>query len=164
MKIALATDHAGFEQLQKLKSYLESQGHQCVDFGPKQFDENDDYPDFIFPAAKAVAQGDCECGIIWGGSGQGEAMVANRIKGVRCAVYYGPAKAKRAINAEGDQAKDDLEILRLSRQHNYANMLSLAGRFLDDNDVQQAVATWLGTPITQVERHSRRVQKIDEQS
>ncbi len=67
MKIALSTDHAGYEQLKKLKEFLVLQGHDCVDFGPQQFEESDDYPDFIFPAAKAVANGDCEVGIIWGG-------------------------------------------------------------------------------------------------
>lgn len=164
MKIAVSTDHAGFEQLKQLKTFLESQGHECVDFGPKKFDEADDYPDFIFPAARAVANGECEVGIIWGGSGQGEAMVANRVKGVRCAVYYGPRVAKSAINAEGTAAKDDLEILRLSRDHNNANMLSLAGRFLDDSDTQQAVTVWLEAPFTGAERHTRRIKKIDELS
>ncbi len=161
MKIALSTDHAGFEQLQKLKEVLIAEGYDCVDFGPKQFDENDDYPDFIFPAAKAVANGECDLGIIWGGSGQGEAMAANRIKGVRCMVYYGPAVAKRAINAEGTEARDNLEMLRLSRDHNHANMLSLAGRFLDDADVEQAVSVWLDAPVSDAERHARRVKKLD---
>lgn len=164
MKIALSTDHAGFEQLKKLKDFLLTQGHECIDFGPQEFDETDDYPDFIFPAAQAVASGECERGIIWGGSGQGEAMVANRVKGVRCAVYYGPATAKRAINAEGQTAKDNLEILRLSREHNNANMLSLAGRFLDDADIEQAVAIWLEAPFNGVDRHVRRIKKIDELS
>lgn len=164
MKIALSTDHAGYEQLKKLKDFLTAQGHECVDFGPQQFDESDDYPDFIFPAAKAVASGECECGIIWGGSGQGEAMVANRIRGVRCAVYYGPAVPKHAIDAEGTPAQDDKEILRLSREHNHANMLSLAGRFLDDQEAETAIRIWLSAPVSGAERHSRRVKKIDELS
>ncbi|MES2971371.1 MAG: RpiB/LacA/LacB family sugar-phosphate isomerase [Patescibacteria group bacterium] len=161
MKIALSTDHAGFDDLPKLQTFLESQGHVCVNFGPQALDMADDYPDFIFPAARAVASGECELGIIWGGSGQGEAMVANRVKGVRCVVYYGPAKAKRAINAEGDSAQDDLEILRLAREHNNSNMLSLGARFLDQQDIEQAVNIWLATPHVGLERHTRRIKKID---
>jgi ribose 5-phosphate isomerase B len=161
MKIALSTDHAGFEDLPKLQAFLEQKGHECVNFGPKTLDMSDDYPDFIFPAALAVANGECELGIIWGGSGQGEAIVANRVKGVRCVVYYGPATAKRAINAEGDVAQDDLEILRLAREHNNSNMLSLGARFLDQSDVETAVSVWLSVPYTGADRHARRIQKID---
>lgn len=164
MKIALSTDHAGFHDLPKLKTFLEGKGHECVNFGPTDFNEADDYPDFIRPAAEAVAAGECEVGIIWGGSGQGEAMVANRVKGVRCMVYYGPAEAQRAINAEGQAAQDNLEILRLSREHNNANMLSLAARFLSDAQVEEAVSIWLETPFTGVERHVRRISKLDEQN
>lgn len=162
MKIALATDHAGFEQLKELKSFLESLGHQCTDFGPKEFDPADDYPDFIFPAARAVAEGDCDLGIIMGGSGQGEAMAANRIKGVRCGVFYGTAVAKAAIDASGKASSDPHEILRLNRQHNSANMLSLGARFLDLEDMKQAVKVWLETPFSDEERHARRVAKLDE--
>src|SRR4051812_7817267 len=102
MKIAVTTDHAGFEALKELKSYIESLGNECADFGPQEFDPEDDYPDFMFPAAKAVASGECQAGIILGGSGQGEAMAANRLKGVRAAVFYGPVVAKTAIDAEGN--------------------------------------------------------------
>jgi ribose 5-phosphate isomerase B len=164
MKIALSTDHAGFQALTTLQAYLEGQGHECVNFGPNHLDMADDYPDFIIPAAKAIASGECEVGIIWGGSGQGEAMAANRVKGARCAVYYGPATAVQAINAEGQAAQDDLEILRLSRQHNNANMLSLAARFLTPVQIQQAVEVWLATPHTTVERHENRIKKLDELS
>src|ERR1700677_3748048 len=123
MKIALSTDHAGYEALKQLKQFLETLGHECVDFGPPSFDPNDDYPDFILPAAKAVTSGDYECGIIFGGSGQGEAMAANRVKGVRCTVFYGPATAQNAIDVHGTLSDDPYEILKLSRQHNHANML-----------------------------------------
>jgi ribose 5-phosphate isomerase B len=162
MKIALSTDHAGYEKLKQLQEFLESSGHQCVNFGPKVFQPDDDYPDFIRPAAEAVASGECEAGIIFGGSGQGEAMTANRIKGVRCAVYYGPAKAVDALDVSGVAAADDYEIIRLSRQHNDANMLALAGRFLDNNAVEQAVSIWLNTPFSADERHSRRINKLDQ--
>jgi len=162
MKLAVATDHAGFEALQQLKTFLETAGHQVVDFGPQQLDTNDDYPDFIFPAAKAVAQGECEAGIILGGSGQGEAMAANRIRGVRCTVFYGPVVAKTAVDAEGNVSDDPYEILKLSRQHNHANMLSLSGRFLSLDEMKQAITTWLSTPYSDEERHIRRVRKLDE--
>ncbi len=156
MKIALATDHAGFENLKELKGYLISKGHECIDYGPKVLDPADDYPDFIFPAAKAVANGDCEVGIIMGMSGQGEAMTANRVKGVRCGLFYGTAKAK------DDDTEDKYLILKLNRQHNHANMLSLGARFLDDTEIQNAVDVWLGTEFSDEERHQRRVNKLDE--
>jgi ribose 5-phosphate isomerase B len=162
MKIAVTTDHAGFEALQALKAFLVEQGHECVDFGPKSLDMDDDYPDFMFPAAKAVANGNCEVGIILGGSGQGEAMAANRIKGVRCALFYGPVKAKTAIDAEGRTSDDPYEILKLSRQHNHANVLSLSDRFLTLDEMKQAITTWLSTPYSDAERHARRVRKLDE--
>ena len=161
MRVALSTDHAGFEKLKQLKEFLSSAGHECVNYGPTSFDADDDYPDFIRPAAEAVATGECEVGIIFGGSGQGEAMTANRVKGVRCAVYYGPAKAAEAVDVGGSSATDDYEIIRLSRQHNNANMLSLAGRFLDNEAIELAVSIWLNTEITDVERHLRRIKKID---
>lgn len=162
MKIAVTTDHAGFEQLKQLKGFLEAAGHECVDFGPVVFNADDDYPRLIRPAARAVASGECEMGIIMGGSGQGEAMAANRIKGVRCTVYYGPAQPTQAIDAEGTSAKDDMEIIRLSRQHNNANMLSLAARFLSPEQMQAAVTLWLATPFEGVERHARRAAQLDE--
>lgn len=162
MKIAITTDHTGYEVLQTLKSWLQSQGHECVDFGPQTFDVDDDYPDLMFPAARAVAGGDCEVGIILGGSGQGEAMVANRVKGARCTLFYGPVSAKTAIDVEGNTSDDPYEILRLSRQHNHANMLSLSVRFLSLDEMKQAIEIWLGTPYSDLERHSRRVRKLDE--
>ncbi len=161
MNIALSTDHAGFQASKSLKAYLESLGHICHNFGPANLDNQDDYPDYIFPAAEAVSRGECEIGIIYGGSGQGEAMVANRVVGVRCAVYYGPADAKGAIDADGTPAADDLEILRLSREHNDANMLSLGARFLDWDQIQTAVDVWITTEFSGEDRHVRRIKKID---
>lgn len=160
MKIALTTDHTGLDLLKQLQVFLTEQGHECVDFGPKEFEPGDDYPDFMFPAAEAVASGECDYGIIIGGSGQGEAMAANRVKGARCALFYGPMAAKKPIDAEGDSPKDDYEILRLSRQHNHANMLSLAARFLNFEEVKKAVTIWLETPYGNIERHTRRVAKL----
>ena len=162
MKIAVTTDHAGFEALQQLKLFISELGHDCVDFGPKMLDQYDDYPDFMFPAARAVAAGECECGIILGGSGQGEAMAANRIKGVRCAVFYGPVVAKTAIDAEGNTSSDPYEIVKLSRQHNDANILSLSGRFLTIDEMKKAIEIWLSTPFSNEDRHVRRVHKLDQ--
>jgi ribose 5-phosphate isomerase B len=162
MKIAVTTDHAGFAALRELKTFLESLGHEVRDFGPQSFDKDDDYPDFMFPAAQAVADGDCEAGIILGGSGQGEAMAANRVKGARCALFYGPVTAKTAIDAEGRTSDDPYEILRLSRRHNHANVLSLSARFLSLDEMKQAVQVWLETPYSDAERHARRVRKLDE--
>lgn len=162
MKIAVTTDHAGFDALQELKVFLQSLGHEIVDFSPQSLDPEDDYPDFMFPAAKAVAGGECERAVILGGSGQGEAIAANRVKGVRCAVFYGPVAAKGAIDAEGNTSDDPYEIIKLSRQHNDANVLSLSGRFLALDEMKQAVEIWLATPFSGAERHVRRIRKLDE--
>lgn len=162
MKIALSTDHAGFEQLKVLQTFLESQGHHCTNYGPTAFHETDDYPDFIVPAARAVASGEADCGIIMGGSGQGEAMAANRFKGIRAAVYYGSTSAEAPIDAEGNMASNEFEILRLSRQHNNANVLSLGARFLTEAQIEEAAKIWLNTPFSGVDRHARRNKKLDE--
>ncbi len=161
MRIAVSTDHAGFQNIDKLKKLLTEMGHECVSFSPTLFDSGDDYPDFIYPAAHAVAKGDCQLGIIYGGSGQGEAIVANRVKGVRCAVYYGPAIATGPVDATGTEAQDNYEILRLSRLHNDANVLSLGTRFLAWRDIERAVRIWVETPFSCDERHIRRIKKID---
>ena len=162
MTIALASDHAGFEQLKQLQGFLETLGHQCHNFGPVSLRPDDDYPDFIFAAAKAVASGGCERGIIMGRSGEGEAMAANRIKGARCAVFYGPAVARRVVDARGRTSHDPYEIIRLSRQHNDSNMLSLAASFVSFEDIKNVVKLWLETPFSGEERHERRNKKLDE--
>lgn len=161
MKIALATDHSGFEQLKDLKEYLEDLGHECVDYGPTSLNIADDYPDFIFKAAQAVSTGECETGIVLGSSGQGEAMAANRLHGVRCAVFYGPAVVGRIIDANGRVSSSPYEIVKLSRQHNHANMLSMAARFVTLNDMKAVVKLWLETPYSDEPRHVRRVDKLD---
>jgi len=161
MTIALATDHAGFEQLKELQVYLVSAGYVCKNFGPASLNPDDDYPDFIGPAAVAVASGECETGIILGGSGQGEAMAANRVKGVRCAVFYGTAVPRRVVDVNGRTSHDPYEIVRLSRTHNNANMLSLASRFVSLEEMKLAVKLWLETPFAGEERHQRRIEKLD---
>lgn len=161
MKIALATDHAGYEQLKELKSYLESLGHECQDFGPKQYDPDDDFPDFIIPAAKAVATGQCDFGVILGRSGQGEAMAANRVKNVRCALYYGTALPIEAVDASGEKSDDPYEIVRRSRLHNNSNMLSLAAVYVSLEEMKKVITMWLQTPFDGG-RHARRLAKLDE--
>lgn len=161
MKIAIATDHSGFEILKQLKTFLSSLGHEIIDCGPTLLDLNDDYPDYMFKVAKEVASGNCDKGIILGGSGQGEAMAANRIKGVRCAIFYGSVMSKKAVDVEGHKSDDPYEIIKLSRQHNDANMLSLSARFLSLSEIKSASEIWLNTPFSNQERHLRRIQKLD---
>ena len=144
MKIHLATDHAGLELKDKIKLHLTELGHEIIDHGAHEYNALDDYPDFIFPCAKAVAQDDQSRGIILGGSGQGEAMSANRIKGIRAAVYYnGPE-----------------EIIELSRQHNNANILSLGARFMSEKEIYRIIEIWFDTDFEEG-RHQRRINKLD---
>ena len=161
MKIAVSTDHAGFKELIPVKEFLLELGHECLDFGPKVFDANDDYPDYILPAARAVSSGKCERGIILGGSGQGEAIVANRIKGVRAALFYSQALPKGVIDIENNTSNDPYEIIRLSREHNNTNVLSLSSRFLSLEEMKTAINIWLSTPFSDYQRHARRINKID---
>lgn len=161
MKIALSTDHAGYARLKKLKEGLELAGYSTYDFGPKVFDVNDDYPDFIRPACEAVLNGQCDLGIIFGGSGQGEAMAANRLKGIRCTVWYGPSAPIEAVDASGLLSRDPYEILKLSKEHNNANVLSIAGRFVSDEETIKVAVLWLNNRFNGEERHMRRIQKLD---
>lgn len=163
MRIAVTTDHTGLayaDAYEGIKTYLTESGHEIEDFGPSALNMDDDYPDLIAPAAQAVADGSCEAAVIMGGSGQGEAMAANRVKGVRCTLFYSLAVAKKPIDAEGNQSDDPYEILRLSRQHNHANVLSLSARFLTLEEMKTAIKIWLETPYSDAERHARRVQKL----
>lgn len=160
MKIAVTTDHSGYESLKELSLYINSLGHECVQYGPVTYSPDDDYPDFMFPAAEAVQEGVCERGIIIGGSGQGEAMAANRFKDVRCAVFYGQVLAKTSVDIDGRISENPYEIVVLSRQHNNANMLSLSARFLSMDEMKQAVKLWLETPFEPIERHQRRIVKL----
>ena len=145
MKIALASDHAGYKHKELVKRWLKDEGAEVVDFGAHRHDSKDDYPDFVAPAAKAVARGRVDRAIVFGGSGQGEAIVANRFRGVRAAVYYG-----------GDQT-----LLKLSRHHNNANVLSIGARFVDEHQLLIAVEHWLDEEFMGEPRHRRRIEKID---
>lgn len=147
MKIFIGSDHAGFELKQKLTPFLKELGHEVQDKGAFEYMETDDYPDFIQPVAEAVAsEPERSRGIVIGKSGQGEAMQANRMKGVRAAVYYG----------------GNLEIVKLSREHNDSNVLSLAAGFLSPEDAKAVVKDWLETSFSGEARHVRRINKLDE--
>ena len=145
MKIYIGSDHAGLELKSKLIEFLKSLGHEVEDKGAFSPEPNDDYPDFIKPVAQAVANEPESRGIVIGKSGQGEAMCANRFKNVRAAVYYGGS----------------IEIVRLSREHNDANILSLGARFIEANEALETVKLWLETPFSGDERHVRRITKLD---
>lgn len=146
MKIYLGSDHAGYDLKEKLFQFLIDLGYEVTDEGPFSFDPEDDYPDHVSEVAREVADGGGEVmGIVIGGSGQGEAIVANRFKGVRAVVYYGGAGT----------------IVRLSREHNDANVLSIGARFVGEEEAKQAVKMWLETEFSKEERHSRRIAKID---
>ena len=140
MRIAIASDHAGFRYKQILARHLATLGHEVVDFGTSSADPVD-YPDFVHPAAAAVASGDCERGIVLGGSGNGEAMAANRHHGVRCALCWNEESA------------------RLARSHNDANMLSLGERLISEDTAIRIVDIWLTTPF-EGGRHVQRLQKL----
>ena len=147
-KIFLGTDHAGFELKEKIKQWLDEWGYDQEDLGAFSFDKEDDYPDFIRPVAEKVSQDpENNRGIVLGYSGQGEAMVANRYKGVRATVY-----AARSL---------DLELVKLMRRHNDSNVLSLGARFVSEEDAKEVTKTWLEAPFPSEERHVRRIAKID---
>ena len=162
MNIAIASDHAGYTYLPTISTYLESLGHSVYNFGPKALEPGDDYPDFIKPAAEAVSSGKCQKGILLGGSGQGEAMAANRFKGVRCAVFYGPAVAHKAIDHQGHISHDPYEIVRLTRRHNDANMLSIGARFTTTQEVRNIIRLWMETKFEDTDRNIRRLKEIDD--
>ncbi|HRH55874.1 MAG TPA: RpiB/LacA/LacB family sugar-phosphate isomerase [Candidatus Paceibacterota bacterium] len=162
MKVFIATDHTGFILKNTLVEYLRDVLlYEVEDLGAHELAPEDDYPDLIQPCAKAVAENKEALGIILGGSGQGEAMAANRMHGARAAVFYGQGRATAAIDAEGAPALDGFDIVRLAREHNDANMLSLAARFVTEDDAKEAVRIFLETPFTGAERHMRRIQKLD---
>ena len=147
MRIFLAADHAGYELKDKVKKWLVGLGYTIHDEGAFKLDENDDYPDFIRIVAKQISSNpDEDRGLVFGGSGEGEAMVANRYPGVRAAVYYG----------------SNPELIVLSRQHNNANVLSIGARFVSEPEIYDLIKRWLETDFPPEARHVRRVAKIDD--
>jgi len=151
--IHLGTDHAGFELKEVIRIYLERKGYNVVDHGAYEYDEDDDYPDFIFPVAQDVSLDTESVGIILGGSGQGEAICANRVKGVRAVVFNGQYQPL--------DGRDVPEEIVTSRQHNDSNVLSLGARFLSEEEAIEAVDLWLETNFSGDERHLRRIIKLD---
>ena len=146
MKIYIGSDHAGYKLKETLKNYLSELGHSVEDKGAFDFDVNDDYPDFVAPVAKEIENDENAKGIVLGGSGEGEAMVANRYEGVRAIEYYG----------------GNLEIIRLGREHNDANILSLGARFLNEEEAKKAIKIFLETNFSDSERHIRRIEEMDQ--
>lgn len=160
MKIFLAGDHAGFRLKAMLAEQLPLLGHEVQDMGPFELDPEDDYPDFVAPLAKAVAENPDAFGIICAGSGQGEAMCANRTPGVRAVVYYGKMEVTGALNSEGAHSEDGFDAVRLPRKHNNANVLSIGARFVSPSDAEEAVRIFLSTDFSDDERHARRIAKF----
>ncbi len=153
MKIFVASDHAGFGLKQKLVPFLQSLGHEVVDKGSYEYNEEDDFPDFISQVAREVAMNPSNVrGVVMGGSGQGEAMLANRFKNVRATVFYGGGKSL---------VEDNDSIIKLSRDHNDANILSIGARFVTEDEAMKAVREWLEIPFSKDERHTRRIAKFD---
>jgi ribose 5-phosphate isomerase B len=147
MRIFLATDHAGFELKEKVKAWLKELNYDVHDEGAFELSADDDYPDYIRMVAKQISSSPNEDrGLIFGGSGQGEAMVANRYPHVRAAVYYGGQP----------------EIVPLSREHNDANILSLGARFVSEIEAREVITRWLETKFSDEARHARRIAKIDD--
>jgi len=141
MKIAIASDHAGYKYKEIIKAHLQKQGYELEDFGTDS-EKACDYPDFVRPAATAVAEGRCERGIVPGGSGNGEAMVANKVRGIRCSLCW------------------DLRSARFAREHNDANVLSLGERMISESQALEIVDLWLNTEFKDG-RHQRRIDKIE---
>ena len=141
MKIAIGSDHAGFQYKQRIIQHLSELGHQVLDVGTHS-EESCDYPLFIRPVALAVASGECDRGIVLGGSGNGEAMAANRVSGVRCALCW------------------DTRTAALAREHNDANMISMGQRLISLETALEIVEVWLATPF-EGGRHVRRIRLID---
>ena len=141
-KIALGSDHAGYKLKEKIKGYLKSMAYNVVDYGTNS-DEPVDYPDYIRPAAESVSKGENDLGIVFGGSGNGEAMVANKVKRIRCGVCWNEESA------------------RLTKEHNDANMIALGERMLSEEKAIRIVATWLNAEF-KGGRHLRRIEKIED--
>lgn len=149
MKIYVATDHAGFALKEEIKSYLEEKGHEVYDCGALTLEDGDDYPAYMVSAAENVqkdALHDPSYAVIFGGSGQGEAIVANRFRHVRAIVYAG----------------GNLDLIRLGREHNDANVLSLGARFVTGSEAKQAIDLFFATVFTHEERNVDRIIQIDE--
>lgn len=139
--IALGSDHAGFKMKEAIKNHLKLRGYEIMDFGTDS-EEDVDYPDYCRPAAESVAKGENDCGIVFGGSGNGEAMVANKVEGIRCGLCW------------------NVESARLTKEHNNANMISIGGRMVSVTEGIKIVDIWLDAEF-QYGRHQLRIDKIE---
>ncbi|MBI3573688.1 RpiB/LacA/LacB family sugar-phosphate isomerase [Candidatus Kaiserbacteria bacterium] len=158
MRVVFAADHAGFPLKEILKPYVASLGYDVEDVGAHAFDKNDDYPPFMHAAAQKVAadpQG--TRAVLIGASGEGEAIAANRVKGVRAVVYYG-----EPVQKQTDTDGQMLDLVTSTRNHNDANALSLGARFLSEDAAKEAVKKWLAVPFSDAERHVRRLRMLEE--
>ncbi len=152
-KIFIGTDHAGYVLKEKIVASLKGQGYEVVDKGAYEYDEDDDYPDFVVPVAREVSKDPENAkGIILGGTGEGEAIAANKFPHVRAVVYYGEAKPV---------VDDESNVIIRSRQHNNSNILSLGARYFTEESALETVNLWLATPFSGDQRHIRRLGKID---
>ncbi len=159
-KVYFAADHAGFALKNALVEHVRTLGYEVEDLGAHSLDREDDYPDFMTPLAERVAAEEGSCGVLIGGSGQGEAMCANRIKGIRAAVFYGPMRVTAALDIEGGRSEDGYDAVRLPRRHNNANILSIGARFISGDEADHAVRIFLETPFSDSPRHMRRLAKF----
>lgn len=146
MKIYIGSDHAGYELKRHLISYLSTLSHESYDCGPYEYDQNDDYPDYISKVAREVAEDPDAMGVVVGRNGQGEAIVANRFPNVRCMVFYGGSK----------------HMITLAREHDDANMISFGADFLTTEEAKRALELFLHTKFSNEQRHMRRIDKIDQ--
>ena len=144
MKVYISSDHAGFKLKDELIPFIKGLEHEVVDLGPFAYKDGDDYPDYIKLVAREVSREPNSRGIVLGASGEGEAIVANKFPGVRAVTYYGGNR----------------EIIKLSRNHNDSNVLSLGARFLNDREANEMVRLWLAAGFSGDERHIRRLEKI----
>jgi len=145
MKIYIGSDHAGYELKEKLKKYLSEFDYEVIDKGAFEYKEFDDYPDYVEPVAHSVVEDEGSFGIVIGGSGEGEAMDANRTIGARACEFYG----------------GNLDVVKVSREHNDANILSLGARFVTEEEAKNALDVFINTKFSGDERHVRRIEKLD---
>ena len=144
MRIHIGSDHAGLELKAELVKHLRGNGHDVTDHGPHEYDALDDYPDFCIPAAEAVAKDSSSLGIVLGGSGNGEQMAANKVKGIRAALAW------------------SIETAKLARDHNNANVIAVGGRMHEISFVKEIIDAFIASPFSNDERHIRRIKKISD--
>ena len=144
MRIHIGSDHAGLELKAELVKHLSSKGHDVTDHGPHEYDALDDYPDFCIPAAQAVAKDSSSLGIVLGGSGNGEQIAANKVKGIRAALAW------------------SIETAKLAKEHNNANVVAVGGRMHEISFVKEIIDAFIGEPFSNDERHVRRIKKISD--